>query len=454
MSTVAPGRSVPASARGWRAEITRYQWLILLTTLLGWGLDGFDGNLYALVVGPAVTELLRNSGIEPSAANIGLYGGLNVSVYLLGWALGAVILGVVADYSGRVKILMGSILAYSLFTGLSALAQEWWQLGLFRFLTGLGSGVEWPIGAALVAETWNNRYRARAAGVMMSGFALGFFLAAVAYGLVGPFGWRWVFAVGILPALVVVLIRRTLHEPEAFTETRARRARLKELALEQLGETDRRFRRFVLVQLFSPPLLKYMLVCIGMSIGGLFAFWAVTTWTPQIVRQLMAAQGVTGDAAIPYVTYSNMALNAGGAVGYASWGFIGDKIGRKPALLVSFLTGLVGVVVLFPFQTTFLAYLLLLPVVGFGIFGFFAGSAIYFPELFGTHVRTTAVSLANNIGRLITAPGPFVAGLLVASFGGSFALATTVVSAWLVLSIVVLLFARETHGRLLTEQEI
>jgi MFS family permease len=197
-----------------------------------------------------------------------------------------------------------------------------------------------------------------------------------------------------------------------------------------------------------------MLICIGMSIGGLFAFWAVTTWVPQIVRQLMAAQGVTGDAAIPYVTYSNMALNAGGAIGYASWGFIADRIGRRPGLLLSFLAGLIGVVVLFPFQTTFLAYMLLLPVVGFGIFGFFAGSAIYFPELFGTHVRTTAVSLANNIGRLITAPGPFVAGLLVASFGGSFALATTLVSAWLLLSIVVLVFARETHGRMLAEHEV
>ena len=454
MTTTAAEPRVPASTTGWRAEVTRYQWLVLVATLLGWGLDGFDGNLYALVVGPAVTELLRNSGIEPSAANIGFYGGLNVSVYLLGWALGAVVLGVVADYSGRIKVLMASILAYSVFTGLSAFAQEWWHLGVFRFLTGLGSGVEWPIGAALVAETWNNRYRAKAAGVMMSGFAFGFFLAAVVYGLVGAFGWRWVFAAGILPALVVLLIRRNIHEPQAFTETQERRARLKGLAADQLDESDRRFQRFVLVQLFTPPLLKHMLICIGMSIGGLFAFWAVTTWVPQIVRQVMATQGITGDAAIPYVTYSNMALNLGGAIGYISWGFIADRIGRKPALFLSFLAGLIGVVVLFPFQTTFLAYMLLLPVVGFGIFGFFAGSAIYFPELFGTHVRTTAVSLANNIGRLITAPGPFVAGLLVASFGGSFALATTVVSAWLVLSIVVLLFARETHGRMLGENEI
>jgi MFS family permease len=181
----------------------------------------------------------------------------------------------------------------------------------------------------------------------------------------------------------------------------------------ELSEADMQFRRFVLVQLFTPPLVRHMLVCIGMSIGGLFAFWAVTTWVPQIVRTLMAAQGITGNDVIPYVTWSNLVLNAGGVVGYASWGFIADKIGRKPALLMSFLVSLISIWVLFPFQNTFTAYMLLLPVVGFGIFGFFAGSAVYFPEVFATHVRTTAVSLANNVGRLITSPGPFVAGLLV-----------------------------------------
>lgn len=454
MATFRDAGSAPTRTGGWRSEISRYQWMVLLTTMLGWGLDGFDGNLYALVIGPAVTELLTNSGIQPTPENIGYYGGLNVSGYLVGWALGAVVLGMVADYRGRVKVLMLGILMYSLFTGLSALSQQWWHLGVFRFLTGLGSGVEWPIGAALIAETWNNKYRAKAAGVMMSGFAIGFFLSSLVYGLVGQFGWRWVFAVGILPAFLVLLIRRGVHEPEAFEETRARRERIRAAAEGQLTEADRRFNRFVLAQLFTPPLLKHMLVCIGMSVGALFAFWAVSTWVPQIVRQLMTAQGVTGNDLIPYVTWSNMALNAGGVVGYASWGFIADKIGRKPALLMSFLIAIVSVWVLFPFQTSFTAYMLLLPVVGFGVFGSFAGSAVYFPELFGTHVRTTAVSLANNVGRLITAPGPFVAGVLVSNFGGSFGMATTIVSSFLVLSLVALVFARETHGRMLTEDEM
>ena len=169
-------RAERAIAGAWWREVSRYQWLILVGTLLGWGLDGFDGNLYALVVGPAVTELLRNAGIaSPTPAQIGFYGGLNVSVYLVGWGLGALVFGILADYFGRMRVLTISILMYSCFTGLSALSQEWWQLGIFRFLTGLGSGVEWPIGAALIAETWNNRHRARAAGVMMSGFAIGFF---------------------------------------------------------------------------------------------------------------------------------------------------------------------------------------------------------------------------------------------------------------------------------------
>jgi MFS family permease len=448
MATVAAEPIAP-KPRWWR-EITHYQWFILIGTLLGWGLDGFDGNLYALVVGPAVTELLRNSGIaNPTPAQIGYYGGLNVTLYLVGWGIGALVLGALADYFGRLRILMASILMYSVFTGLSALAQEWWHLGLFRFLTGLGSGVEWPIGAALIAETWNNRHRAKAAGLMMSGFAMGFFLASAVYGLLGPFGWRAVFAVGILPALLVFFIRNYLHEPEAFLAVKERRRALKTAT--ELNDEERRFSRFIYVQLFTPPLLKHTVLGITMSIGGLFAFWSVTTWVPQIVRDVVASQGITGNAAIPYVTSSNMALNLGGLIGYASWGFIADRLGRKWTLLLSFVTALVGVWALFPFQTTFPAYMLLLPVVGFGIFGFFSGSAVYFPELFPSHVRATACALCNNVGRLITAPGPFVAGILVASFGGSFAIATTIVASTLLVAIVALAFADETRGAFLND---
>ena len=174
-----------APAGGWRTEITRMQWLVLLGTTLGWALDGFAGSLYALVLGPAMTELLPNSGIARAPANIGLYGGLTVALFLAGWATGGILFGMLADYFGRTRVLSIGILTYAVFTAAAAFADTWWQLGILRFIAGLGSGVEAPVGAALIAEVWRNRYRAKACGVMMSGYAAGFFIAALAYALLG-----------------------------------------------------------------------------------------------------------------------------------------------------------------------------------------------------------------------------------------------------------------------------
>src|SRR6476469_9082306 len=153
---------------GWRTEITRMQWLVLLGTTLGWALDGFAGSLYALVLGPAMTELLPNSDIVPAPANIGLYGGLTVALFLAGWATGGILFGMLADYFGRTRVLSIGILTYAVFTAAAAFADTWWQLGILRFIAGLGSGVEAPVGAALIAEVWRNRFRAKACGVMMS----------------------------------------------------------------------------------------------------------------------------------------------------------------------------------------------------------------------------------------------------------------------------------------------
>lgn len=160
-----------ASPPGWRTEITRTQWLVLAGTTLGWGLDGFAGSLYILVLGPAMGELLPNSGVEVGAASIGYYGGLTVALFLIGWATGGILFGVLADKFGRTRVLSVGILTYAVFSALAAFADTWWQLGLLRFVAGLGSGVEAPVGAALIAETWRNRFRARAGGIMMSGYA-------------------------------------------------------------------------------------------------------------------------------------------------------------------------------------------------------------------------------------------------------------------------------------------
>lgn len=149
--------SMPTPAPGWRTEITRVQWMVLLGTTMGWALDGFAGSLYALVLGPAMTELLPNSGITPTPAAIGLYGGLTVALFLAGWATGGILFGVLADYFGRTRVLSIGILTYAVFTAAAAFADTWWQLGILRFIAGLGSGVEAPVGAALVAEVWRGQ---------------------------------------------------------------------------------------------------------------------------------------------------------------------------------------------------------------------------------------------------------------------------------------------------------
>ncbi|GAX90510.1 MFS transporter [Effusibacillus lacus] len=418
---------------------------------MAWGLDGFDGNIFSLVIGSAMKDLLVNSGIEPTEKAIAFYGGMNITIYLIGWSLGALLFGILADYFGRVRVLMVSILVYALFTFACAFVDNWYTLAVFRFLTGLGSGVEWPIGAALIAESWNNRFRAKAAGIMMSGFAFGFFLSSFAFKysqqISQLFGfeqsWRGMFLLGILPAFIVVFTRGKIHEPESFKKVKELRKALKNKRIEEISESDKRYKRFVLVQLFKPPYRRDSLLSIGMSIGGLFAFWAITGFTPSTIREILAAQGINGAAAVPLIANGSMMLYLGGMIGYASWGFIADKIGRKKGMALSFITTIIGTSYLYPFVKDYETFLLLLPVVGFGVFSFFSASAIYFAELFNTEVRTTAISLANNVGRFITSPGPFIVGTLYGWFG-SYGVATAIVSSTVAFSLILLYFAKET----------
>jgi MFS family permease len=433
--------SAPAGLRG----ITRYQWLVLAGTTMGWGLEGFDASLYSLIVGPAVRELL---GPDAAPATVATHAGLAVSLFLAGWAIGAIVFGAIADYFGRVRVLSLCILLYAVGTAASAFAQEYWQLAALRFIAGLGSGVEVPVGAALIAETWSGRYRARATSVMMSGFAVGFFLASVVYGLLGGYGWRVVIATAILPAFAAVFVRRHLREPKAMVDVIARRADRK--AALAGGATRTSEDRFVLVQVLTPPLLRRTVPGILIFTGAMFAFWSVTTWTPDIVRAVLADDGITGADAVGYVATATAMLNLGGVIGYATWGFIADAIGRRGAFLVSFGTAAVGLCVLYPFDRPYEAYIWLLPLVGFGVLGVMAGPSVYFPELFPPAVRATAIALTNSSGRFLTVPGPLLAGTIGAVyFGGNTGLAVVVVSSVIVLGVVGVLLAPESRGRFL-----
>ena len=184
---------------------------------LGWGLEGFDIALFALLVGPAVTELL---GPGASNGDIVFHIGLCVTIFLLGWTVGAVAFGIVADYFGRVWVLSLGVLMYAVFTGAAALSHEYWLFVLMRFIAGLGSGVEGPVGATLIAESWRNQYRAKATGVMLSGYAGGYFLASLVYSLLNSAGWRWSLATALAPAVLVLFIRRFVPNPRSARSCR------------------------------------------------------------------------------------------------------------------------------------------------------------------------------------------------------------------------------------------
>ena len=198
--------SVRTARLGWLGEFSRYQWTIFLIAWIGWALDATDFGLFSIVLQPALTELL---GGKPTMAEIGRVGGYLSMAGLLGWAFGGFLFGIIADYIGRMRTLALSILIFSVFTACQGFAQTPLQLGIFRFIGGLGTGAEIVVGIPLVAEAFAERHRAKVLGIMMTGGAFGSIIGGQIYNLVGPYGWRYVFFVGVAPALLLLFIRRS-----------------------------------------------------------------------------------------------------------------------------------------------------------------------------------------------------------------------------------------------------
>lgn len=423
---------------------TRYQWMVFLVVWLGWTLDGTDFGLFSLVLRPALTELM---GGHATIAQIGRVGGLLAMVSLLGWALGGFFFGVVADYIGRVRALALSIAIVAVFTGLQGFAQNILEFGILRFLTGVGTGAEIVIGIPLVAEVFSDSHRAKVLGVMMTGGGLGTLIGGQIYALVGAYGWRYVMFTGVLPALVLLLIRRGMGEPVHFEAVRARRRALR--AARHISEDDKAFLSFVPAQLFGRQLRYWTFVGVLFCVGTLLAIWTSNIWLPTIQGQMLARQGITGAAAAPLIGYGMMLFGVGGIFGYAAFGFIADVFGRRPTVVFYNVGTLAAGLYLYLGLHDWSLYPYVLPVFGFFVFGVFSGHAVYLPELFPTHVRATAVSFCNGSGRVITSFGPLVAGLLAAPFGGDFAKATAFMTGFAVLSIVAMVMGRETRDEAL-----
>ena len=432
------GSAAPGVQAGWVRSITRYQWLVFFVVWAGWSLDAADFGLYSLVLAPALKELLGGS---PSPADIGRVGGIISTAGLLGWAFGGFTFGIIADYIGRVRTLALSILIFSVFTALQGFAQDPLQFGIFRFFAGVGTGAEIIVGIPFVAEAFAESNRARVLGIMMTGGAVGTLIAAQIYGLIGVYGWRWVFYVGIIPALLLVFIRRGMVEPERFSAVSERRQAIS--AKREHTEEDREFMRFVPVQLFSRQNRYNTMVGLLFCVGTLLAIWTSNIWLPTIQRGILAKEGILDNAAIAYISYGMTMWSIGGIFGYAAFGFIADAIGRRPAILIYNVGTLVVGLILYLAVDSFGPYPFLLFVFGFFVFGVFSGHAVYLPELFPTHVRATAVSFCNGSGRVITSFGPLLAGLLVSRVDLRYA--TAAMTCCALLSVLGIVLGRETR---------
>ncbi len=414
-----------ASLFSWLRDAPPASRRALVAACLGWALDSFDVNLYALVLASLLADL------QMTKATAGLIG----SFTLVSAALGGIAFGVIADRYGRTRALMGSILIYSVFTGACGFAQAWWHLLAFRVLLGFGMGGEWASGAALVSETWPAEHRGKALGLVQSSWAVGFAAAALMTHVVLPaWGWRAVFFVGVLPALATAWVRSGVEEPEIW-----RRNRTERLAAGAGGSPPGS--RSGLAAIFSGPLRRLTVFVTLMNACTLFAYWGFTQWVPAYL-ELPAASGGLGLAG--HKTALIVAMNVGMWFGYVTFGLVSDSLGRKRTY-VAYVLGAALFVMAYAVVRTPLALLLLGPFVGFFGAGYFSGFGAVTAEIYPTRIRATAQGFTYNLGRIASALAPLTVGSLAQSRGFTAAFSTVALA--FVLAAVAWIWIPETKGR-------
>ena len=362
----------------------------------GWLLDAFDVMLYALIL----TAVIDDLGLSRET------GGLMASLTLGASAIGGLMFGVVADKLGRTRALNLSILLYSVFTFACGLAQDVAQFAIFRVLLGLGMGGEWASGATLVSETWPEKHRGKALGIMQSCWAIGYGLAAIVVAIMLPrFGWRAVFFVGIIPALFTLWIRRSVKEPEMWVN-----------AVRVRAESAARSPRF---GASFPWRLAFFLA--AMNAATMFAWWGLNLWVPSYLS-LPSTQGGVGLSTETMAMFV-VAMQVGMWLGYVTFGFISDALGRRPTY-IGYLVIAAVLVWIYGMVREPIVLLLLGPFVAFFGTGYFSGFGAVASEIFPTSIRATALGVTYNSGRLLSAVAPYIVGSMAQrrGFGPAFTL--------------------------------
>jgi MFS family permease len=437
--------SITGRDRPWYSALTGNQWKTLAAANLGWMFDGYETFALILTVGVALRQLL-----DPAQyAQIPAYAGAVIAVTLLGWGIGGIIGGVLADYLGRRRTMLYAILAYSLITGLSALAWDWVSFAALRFLVGIAIGSEWSTGASITAEVWPDHARGKGAGLMQCGLGIGFFLASLIWLFVGAFGpgaWRVMYLIGVVPALFALWVRVGIPESQPWQHTDASRRRARERAQSgaALGEAERALTRFSLSDLFADPRnRRHAILAFLLSLTTTLAWWGISTWVPPFVGVVAAKAGLPAQQ---WASYAGLTYNFGAVLGYASFGFLADRFGRKPVTMLFFAMALLLTPVLFLWTQDLQLLLAAAALNGYFSLGQYSWMPVWLPELFPTRIRATGMAFAFNAPRFVAFLGPLVAGNLIVYFGG-FGYAATIVASIYVLGLAAAPFLPETRGQ-------
>jgi MFS family permease len=416
------------SSPRWYSGVTRYQWLVLAVASAGWAFDAFEGQLFNLTRDQMLGDILGGDkdGIER-------WKDWMLTVFLVGGTAGGILFGSLADRIGRKPTMALTILFYSVFSGLTFFATELWEVAVLRFLVALGVGGEWAVAAALVAEVFPAAARANASSIFHATSVIGTWLAALA-GLAVGAEWRYAYLVGVAPALLVLWVRVTIHEPERWKRTEAE------------GRPRGSFR-----ELFGDPRWARRAVFgVLLAAVGLGTFWGVIVAGQDLTKYVLARNGVTGDEAAQKAKFAyGIVQAAGGGLGLLAFGPLAERLGRRRAFaLMHVLAAAIVPVVCFVPQT-YWQMLLVLPVFGFLTLSIHAGYAVYFPELFPDHLRATGAGVCFNGGRLLAAPILWISGWLKGQV--DLPVAVTILGGLFLLGLVLVWLLPETKGQPLPE---
>jgi MFS family permease len=428
--------SIAIDATTTKTKLSREQIVGFWAAWTGWLLDGMDSVIYALVLAPALTELLPRSGMPASPTNVGYVGSILFATFLVGWGL-SFIWGPIADRFGRTRSLAATIAVYALFTGAAAFAQNVWQLGAFRLLAGIGVGGEWAMAGTYVAEAWPEDRRKMGAGYLQTGYYCGFFFAAALnYSVGARFGWRAMFLCGFIPVIVSVLTLRRVKEPERWKRHESEAKRTHPVA-----------------EIFNAKYRKRTIVNSTLLTVAIIGLWAGAVYEPAAITTLAKRAGILGPPAAKLVSLGTAVLSIGTILGCICLPVFAERWGRKTTVALYFAGMMVTIPLAFGWAfyldnglSPFIAILFFMGFAG----GSFAAFSLWLPEQYDTRVRATAFAFSTSVGRFVGAGVNFLVASMVLRMGtlGTPIALTAIAFA---VGILIIPLAIETTGQALPE---